>query len=296
MVVLNTAGGEGMDWTQPLDPAYVGGAWTTVLNPGMLPYSDNPASGYVQACGNPPWLAVQDNDADADRIPVWLPRDHDSFRAFRMRDVLSRGTFSFSDMEHLVFDRFVPAAAELIPALAEMAKAQPERVANAHPDLAEGIQLLNEWDLVADVSSRAMTFFHVMWSLLQTRIPNFGDSTEVYLSGLRSQDPQALALLWNAAADAARMLRNSFPDFSPPWGQVHRVVRGDADAASPGSLTGGAVWASGDAVTTPSGWPVGYGPGFAMAVEFGDTPRARSIVPFGASSRPDSPISVTRWN
>ncbi len=274
------------DWKSPVDPGLLGRAWASVPPLQFFPRVEDPESGYVQACGNPPWFAAQDIAQNSGDIPAWFVQDTDTFRSARVRQVLSSGRLNFPDVRSLLFDAYVPAAAELVPKLLEYTNAQPNLLKTSHPDLGTGLGLLRDWDYVARPHAPAMTFFNAWWNLLSERMPAFARTQVDFFAALHSNDPQAQAALLGSAEDAARMLRNEFPDFSPEWGQLHRLVRGDRSEAVPGSLSGGSVMAMGADAFVNHQWPVRYGPGFAMAIQFGDTPVAYSVSPFGASNRP----------
>ncbi|MDQ3949386.1 MAG: penicillin acylase family protein, partial [Gemmatimonadota bacterium] len=75
------------------------------------------------------------------------------------------------------------------------------------------------------------------------------------------------------------------------WGDVHRVRIGKVDAP-----VGGCAGALGcfrvlNFRTDPDGKrSVIGGDGWVLAVEFGDVPRAYSVLAYGQSARPDSPF------
>src|SRR4029077_2575729 len=75
-----------------------------------------------------------------------------------------------------------------------------------------------------------------------------------------------------------------------PWGEVHRVRRGDVDVpvgGCPGSL--GCFRVLGFAPDPDGKLVANTGDGWVLAVEFGDVPRAYSVLAYGESPRPDSP-------
>jgi len=100
-------------------------------------------------------------------------------------------------------------------------------------------------------------------------------------------DPTAAAI---AFAGAVAETKGLFGAWDVPWGDVHRFRVGDLDVAAGGcSGTLGCFrvvyYAEAD-----DGLQVAYsGDGWVFAVEFGDTPRAYSVLAYGQSSREDSP-------
>jgi acyl-homoserine-lactone acylase len=75
-----------------------------------------------------------------------------------------------------------------------------------------------------------------------------------------------------------------------PWGDVHRVIRGDVD--EPVSGCGGALGCFRTLSYGPSGdgrLAANRGDAWVFAVEFGDVPRAYTVLAYGQSPREDSP-------
>ena len=255
----------------------------------QLPHIENPASGYVQACGNPPWTATLNSGLNPWEWPSWLVRDRDTFRAKRVRQLLETGSRSFSDCQSMLFDVVSPFAVEVVPIIVEAARRNPNFVAGAHPDLPAAIAVLENWKGTADTDSIAMTYFHVWWSALRNQpFPMLDSEEELYLAIL-TKTPEMMQRMLTAANDAAKMLRNEYQSISVPWGSVHQIHRGDRVEEAPGAITGESILVSEDRQIQDRAWPVTYGYGFSMVVEFGEVPRAASLVPFGASENSDSP-------
>lgn len=274
-----------LDWRIPQPAVYDMAAWSALIPPDALPFVQNPRGGYLQICGNPPWGVTDDLMPSAGAFPPWLVQDTDSFRARRARQLLRSGPRSFRDIHAMIYDTVAPAAAEMTPRLLDMAEKRPELISSSHPDLKAGIELLRQWNHVADPASPGMTFFHVWWTMF--RAQNGPDPALYNMIFENSPGAQERAL--SAAADAARMMRNEFQAISVPWGDVHRIRRGMRDEAMPGSSAGEPLLIAGSAVFDNGRWWASYGYGYAMAVQFGDVPESFSISPFGASGRPASP-------
>ena len=274
-----------LDWRIPQPAAFDMAAWSALLPVDALPFVLNPRGGYLQICGNPPWGVTDDLVPSAGAFPPWLVHDSDTFRARRVRQLLRSGPRSFRDNHAMIYDMVAPAAAEMVPRLLDMAEQRPELVASSHPDLKEGLELLRDWSHVADPASPGMTFFHVWWSML--RAQNGPDPALYNMIFENSPGAQERAL--SAAADAARMMRNEFQAISIPWGDVHRIHRGLRDESMPGANAGEPLFIAGSSVFENGQWRATYGYGYALAVQFGETPEAFSISPFGASGRLASP-------
>jgi len=280
--------GPPVDWRLPVPSDWALAAWGEVLPPSALPRVVNPPSGYVQACGNPPWTATDAPPFQPASWPAWFAGDADTYRAKRVRQLLRSGIRSFRDNQSMLYDVVAPAAVDLVPALLRIAERRSD-LADAHPDLGTGLQLLRNWNCVADTNAVGMTFYHVWWAMLGAQPAAQGLSDSARYGALLSFTPQAETVALTAAADAARMMRNDFDRLAIPWGEVHRIRRGSREEPIPGSGAGEPIFVASDYLYDQGRWLATYGYGYAMVVEFGEQPQAVSVSPFGASERPQSP-------
>jgi len=278
-----------LNWSQPVNSGYQGMAWGAGIPIAALPSVANPNSGFVQACGGPPWVCTDDAPLDAGAYPAWFFGESDTFRAQRVRQLLRTGTRTFRDMQAMLYDTVAPAAEAMVPMLLDMALSAQDRVEMSHPDLITGLELLRDWDRSAETSSPGMTFYHVWWGMLKARhAAAFPNAIAMY-QALEERSPAAKDAALAAATDAARLMRNDLDAIEIPWGEAHRVLRGPKDYAMPGAITGEPIFVSGDQEYGGGKWRARYGYGMAMVVEFGDEPEAVSVCTFGASENPMSP-------
>jgi acyl-homoserine lactone acylase PvdQ len=263
--------------------------WGVALTPDVLPWILNPNSGYVQACGTPPWLATVPAVLEPSAWPAWLIRDEDTYRAKRVRRLFSIGPRSFEDMQAMLFDTVSPLAAEAVPYLIALAEQNPNYVDNAHPDLRVMLDILRGWNYVAETGSMAMTAFHVWWSLL--RLDEDGKPRPNEIVHRLIQEDAAWFREWTleSASEAAQLLRNEYQTLNISWGDVHVIVRGGKEYPIAGGHSGDPVSYTGDRRFGDGKWRVNEGYGFAMVVRFGETPEAVSLVPFGSSENASSP-------
>lgn len=278
-----------IDWREPHPADNPLFAWGGVVPVEALPSVLNPESGYLQACGTPPWGVTDDAGISPEDLPPWLVLDRDSFRARRVRQLLGMGKRSFRDCQSMLYDVVVPFAMEIVPRLLDAAAGHEGLVANSHPDLAVGLDVLGSWNCVAETGSTGMTFFHAWWSALQAQTSHMFESEEEFYGALWENPPEVQIMSLNAAAEAARMMRNEYQSLTVPWGDVHTVTRGGREVGVPGAASGEPIFMASDHVYDKRKWRVTYGCGFAMVVEFGERPKAVSVLPFGTSENPESP-------
>jgi acyl-homoserine-lactone acylase len=276
-------------WDSPVSGEGVLFDWGPTIPLEELPAVLNPPSGYIQACGTPPWLATTDTVDLAPDVPDWFASDPDTYRAKRVRQLLSQGPRSFYDNQSMLFDALSPFAVDVVPYLLNLADENPEFVAQAHPDLPAALDTLSEWNFLADTDSLGMTFFHVWWSVFQWNSPATLRTNE-FSYQLIEQDSSAIQQhALNSLSQAAMLMQNQFQSVNIPWGEVHTLTRGNREVAMPGALSGEPLFAQSDIDFQQNKWRITSGYGFAMAVRFGVRPEAVSLVPFGTSEDPASP-------
>lgn len=278
-----------LDWQKPEPYAIDMTAWGELVPIERLPAVMNPESGYLQACGNPPWTATENSGLNPEDWAPWFIQDEDSMRAQRARRLLRSGQRSFRDMQAMVYDALAPAAVEMAPLLVQMAEARPELMKSLHPDAQTGIDLFRGWNGVSDTNSEAMTFYHAWWTALRAQTAGKFPHNQARYDALRANDTPAQDLALNAAGEAARNMRNAFDAMAIPWGDAHRLRRGKREEPAPGAASGEPLFLLADAAFENDKWYADYGFGCAIAIEFGDAPRAVSASIFGVSDRPESP-------
>lgn len=278
-----------LDWKRPAPASVESMTWATMIPPAALPHLVNPASGFIQACGTPPQGATDDPAFTTPDWPAWFAGDEDSYRARRARQLLRTGKRSFRDSHAMLFDVVAPAALDMVPVLLRMAEQRPDFVQASHPDLLTGLNVLRSWNAVADANAVGMSYYHLWWAMLAARSGFVQPRDSQLYTLMQSNTPMAQEIALYAAADAARWMRNEFQSLSVPWGDIHRIRRGERDEAMSGARTGEPIFLSGNLPHEPGRMRAAYGYGFAMAVQFSDPPEAVSLVPFGASNRPESP-------
>ncbi|MBN2308679.1 MAG: penicillin acylase family protein [Candidatus Hydrogenedentes bacterium] len=275
-----------IDWTRPVPGDDVRFAWRGIVPVAALPSLADPESGYLQACGNPPWAATAGSGLAPGQWPEWLVGDADTLSAARVGRLLELGERSFDDVQAMLHDLLVPLALVAVPAILDAADGNPDWVARAHPDVPAALDALRTWNYLAEADSTGMTVFHVWWAAFQAL--NGGVSAAGASEAFRLNPPGLQEASLRALERAAQLMRNEFGSLSVPWGDVHRVGQGGREAPLPGAGPGESVFVASGSRFEDGVWRVDYGYAFAMVVRFGAAPEAVSVVPFGASERPDS--------
>jgi acyl-homoserine-lactone acylase len=175
------------------------------------------------------------------------------------------------------------------------------KAANPGGDVAAALELIEKWDNTTSPESRGSTLFETWW---------------LHYSGLRPgeqrgllPDAQRYAKVWSVSdplntprglADPARAVesfawaveetKKRYGSVDVSWGDVHRVRRGNVDVPVGGCGNDLGCFRilsyqrDKDGKLAATG-----GDGWVLAVEFGDVPRAISVLAYGQSRKTDSP-------
>ena len=167
-------------------------------------------------------------------------------------------------------------------------------------EVASAIALLERWDDTVAPESKGGTLFELWWANYsglsatnRTPLPDEQRFAKVWTEDDPLQTPRGLAdparavdsFTWAVAETTRR-----YGSFDVAWGDVHRVRRGNVDvpvggcASSLGCFRALAFARDADGKLAANG-----GDGWILAIEFGDTPRALSVLAYGESPRRDSP-------
>jgi acyl-homoserine-lactone acylase len=174
------------------------------------------------------------------------------------------------------------------------------KATNPTGDVAAALSLLEPWDNTASLESRGSTLFEIWW---------------FHFSGIRPDnnvllpDVRRFSNVWNIAdpyntprglSDNARALesfkwaveetKRRYGSIDVMWGDVHRVRRGKVDVPVGGCGNDLGCFRILSFAREPDGkLAANGGDGWVLAVEFGDTPRAYSVLAYGQSRLASSP-------
>jgi acyl-homoserine-lactone acylase len=264
--------------------------WTRYVPFDELPQTLNPPGGYVHNENDSPHFAnLRGTISTANAYPnieppmLRLRSQHaisliDNRRKFSLEDVI-RLKHSY---RMLLADRVKD---DLVKAVAA---ARPDG------DLADALALLRRWDNTAGPSSRGAALFELWWSRYSQGRPAAQQFSAVWSETDPVRTPRGLAdpsRAIEALAWAAAEARTRYGRLDVAWGEIHRVRRGTVDVPV-GGCSGalGCFRVLGFARDPADGMLVASsGDGWVLAVEFGEVPRAYSVLAYGESQRPESP-------
>jgi N-acyl-D-amino-acid deacylase len=277
--------------------------WSEVMAFDDLPQLLNPPGGYLRNENDPFHYTNLNAVLDADRFPAEFPEPR-----LRLRSQLSvelvhgEHRFSLEDVwaaKHgtrmLLADR---VKGDLLAAVAASGPAG---------EVAEAARLLEAWDNTASAHARGAVLFAEWWDRYRAggeRAPSSPASSgfpataeslfrEPWTPAQVATTPHGLADPGRAAsafADAVAAVREEWGSFDVAWGEVHRARVGGVDLPVGGcdGMLGcfRVLWFSDD---EDGKRRVRGGDGWVSAVEFGDPPRAYTVLAYGQSARDGHP-------
>jgi acyl-homoserine-lactone acylase len=173
---------------------------------------------------------------------------------------------------------------------------------NQNGEVAEALALIEKWDKSASPDSRGSVLFDVWWQRYSLRAgarnPNQRrpDSTvfaKPWTSVEPTTTPRGLADPARAAesfAWAVGETKRLYGSWDVPWGDVHRVRIGTVDVPVGGCGNDLGCFRILNFTRAADGKLVANGgDGWVLAIEFGNVPRAYSVLAYSQSAKPASP-------
>jgi acyl-homoserine-lactone acylase len=182
--------------------------------------------------------------------------------------------------------------------------APPDPVTVTGDEIRAAARLLAEWDNTTASDSRGGVLFKVWYYRYFDLVIPDGDErpfderfNDLFAESWSAErptitprglaDPEAAAL---AFAGAVAETEGLFGSWDVTWGEAHRFRLGELDLPANGCSGTLGCFRVTYYDEADDGKQVAYsGDGWVLAVEFGDTPKAYSVLAYGQSSRPDSP-------
>ena len=261
--------------------------WTGFMPFNQLPQTENPPSGFLLNCNNPPWFSTRNCDIFPARFPNYISNDPLTFRAQRMMELLADDrSVTVDEMKKIPWDTYVLMAAHAKPFIA----AAVEQLKTAAPGRAAGIrrasELIARWDNRCDEESAEAILFEAWFSIYRRFFPGVPVRDLVSRMGVFTVVETDAAI--RALEEAVSFLLKEYGRLDVRWGNVRRMRRGQTEESVGGTdlLDPLHFIAQGEFVRGVS-YAVG-GHAFVMVVHMGEPVEAFTIVPFGSSENPSS--------
>ncbi len=262
--------------------------WTRYVPFDSLPQFLNPRGGYVHnENSSPHFTNVRERIDTTNTYPNFQKPDFSLRSQLALQLVGGEDIFSLEDVvarKHsyrmLLADRVKP---DLIAAVKPL---------NPSPDVSAALALLEQWDNTAAAASRGAVLFEIWWQRYSQGRPDSLRFARVWRASEPTATPSGLANP-AAAADAFKWAveetARRYGSADVTWGTVHRLRRGSVDVPIGGcNGTLGCFRVLQFAKDADGMLSANGGDGWVLAVEFGEVPRAYSVLAYGESPRPES--------
>jgi acyl-homoserine-lactone acylase len=262
-------------------------AWTTYVPLDSLPQVLNPPGGYVHNENDAPYYTNMRAPLDWAHAPSYFPPPTLRLRSQLSIDLIDHDNkMSLEDVVKLKHSYRMLLAERVRDDLVNAVRA-----ANPTGDVARGIDVIAAWDRTVAPESRGGVLFETWWRHYATR--GFQPYAEPWTPERPLETPRGLSDA-SRAADAFRWAvdetKRRYGALDVAWGEVHRVRRGDVDVPVGGCASDEGCFRVLTYAPTSDGKLQAVGSdGWILAVEFGDQPRAYSVLAYGESPKPTSP-------
>jgi acyl-homoserine-lactone acylase len=263
--------------------------WSEIHPFDSLPQLLNPEGGYLHNENDPPYLTNLNVPLDRASYPENMPEPR-----FRLRSQLAY-TLLHGDHE-FTLETVVEAKHSMKMLLADRIKADllaAVRVGEASGRARQAAVIVDDWDNTATRDAQGAVLFDLWWQEYKARV----DSTQLFKTPWDPARPTATPFGLGRPIEAAAAFETvvaqaevRFGRLDVAWGDVHRVTHGNVDVpvgGCPAEL--GCFRVLGFREADDGNWEVERGDGWVLAVEFGEVPRAYSVLAYGQSSREGSP-------
>lgn len=265
--------------------------WSELIPWDDLPQLLNPKGGYLHNENDPFHYTNLNAVFDESKYPSNFPK-----AKLRLRSQLSLQLIG-NEEEKLSLEEVIKRKHDMTSLLAVRVKEDliaAVKASKPSGQVKKALKQIEDWDNTVAKESKGGVVFEVWWKqynkLVGKNIFAKAWSKDAPTStpyGLA--DPKAAAEAFEWAVEDC-MIR--YGNWNLAWGDVHRAVLGDQDLPVGG--------ASGDLGCFRVLWYVPHnadrtklqargGDGWILAVEFGDTPKAYSVLPYGNSNKKSSP-------
>ena len=290
-----------LDYRRPVDGSDPASDWRGAHALDELPQVVSPANGWVFNTNNWPWTAAGADSPKRGDFPPYMDEAGENPRGpHAIRVLQGQRDFTLQKLIDAAYDSWLPAFADMIPALAAdydaLPAGDPRKAALAAP-----VALLRGWDNRWAADSTAMTLAQFWGDALWPQV--LAPAREADMPAWRYAAERAGAgQRLDALAAAVAQLTAEFGRWQLPWGEVNRYQRNDGaivqtfDDARPSLPVpfASAKWGS-LASFGARAWPGTKrlygtsGNSFVAVVEFGPQgPVARAVSAGGESSDPAS--------
>ncbi len=288
------------DDTTALPAKKITDVWTELVPFAALPQFLNPPGGYIHnENSSPHYTNVRKPVVLKNAYPNFEPPELSLRSQLALQSIENDQKYSLEDIVKLKHNYRA-----LLPDRVKADLIAAARAATPTAETVSALELLEKWDNTTSPESRGAVLFEAWWQTYSfPQGPNRPTPPQRYPDNKRfarvwSTDdpyktpsgladiPRALAALPLAIAETKRR----YGSIDVAWGEVYRVRRGNVDFPVGGCSNDlGCFRIMGFQRATDGKMVANSGDCWVLAVEFGATPRAYSVLAYGQSRLPESP-------
>lgn len=264
--------------------------WTRYVSFDSLPQLLNPTGGYVRNENDAPYHTNLRMVLDRSRYPANFPEPSLRLRSQHSLALIDNDRkLSLEEIIALKHSYKMLLADRVMDDLVAAVSAAPLATRDS-----QALAVLRAWDRTAAPTSRGGLLFETWWR----RFTDATDADTMFAQpwdvgspattprGLKQPARAAAAFSWAVTETTRR-----FGDAAAAWGDVHRVRIGTVDVPVGGCSGLLGCFRVLNFRTESNGTRTAIGgDGWVLAVEFGDQPRAYSVLAYGESAREESPF------
>ncbi len=262
--------------------------WDETHSYDELPKSIDPKSGWLQNANDPPWTTTFPRAINRKNYPDYMSQNYMHFRAQRSaRMALEDESITFAEMLKYKMDTKMELADRIINDLLKL-------TANANDDIIIlAGKVLSNWDRQTNKDSKGAVLFKA-WT---DSVKFFVNKGELFEGGWEEEKAMNTPFGLNPSKDylgplksAAESVLQKYGRLDIPWGEVYRLIRDDVDLPAnggPGDPYGLFRVTNYVPIEDNRFMAVG-GDSYQAVIEFGDKPKAMSLVSYGNASQEGS--------
>jgi acyl-homoserine-lactone acylase len=264
--------------------------WSELVPWESLPLYINPPGGYVQQANDTPDFTNLNVTLDRDTVAANLPEPR-----LRLRSQLSLDLVHTEDPagDLLSLEAVVERKHSPRMLMAERVLDDLVSLAEETGGFDDAVRVLNAWDRTAAAESRGGVLFK-LWADEYFDAPDDEARWAVEWDFERPTETPAGIAEPDAALEALSAAQTTMSQagfaLDVPWGEVHRMRLGGVDDPISGCEPGLGCFRTLSYGEAEDGkFYANRGDAWVFFVEFGEVPRAYTILSYGQSARPDSP-------
>jgi len=273
---------KGHDWSKPVSGSDSSTEWYTILPIAELPQLYDPPSGFIQNCNDAPWYVTTGESIDHTQYPAYEGDSEVGWRGqASIRILESAPAITLEEIKKDKYSEHLLLAERLKPELVELARQSQ----NTSPEMQEAVKVLEKWQDRATAQSEGAMLFVKWWDEYRRSTHKLFQvdwaADQPFSTPRGIGDPKAAM---TALISAITWSKTTYGKLDVPWGEVHRLRRGNLDVAVGGLSAMGSLRSIAFREGPANRWTGIGGDSYVLAVEFTDPPTAFSVLEYSESS------------